>query len=461
MGIKKVYIIILIMVLVIFLSVSVLAAKCSLPGTEVEIGQPEEEEEAVSEESGSGVTDGEESTDTGAEDEEYYIAYFEVGSDESSMHFEHRVANILAVNPDGTDDRVIFTDLEEKYDLSRIYAISPDNTKISCGFYEGGRGAYAGLSVVDVITGELNTVVEFDYTESESMELMADIYGRPIWSHSGENIAYETVINPYQDNFDDSGISIVNINTSDIQSVNVNMKELSPENKNFLDPVFFSGDDSRLFNILNTFYSKMEEGEVLGYFTRNEELVAVDISGGETDEILGISQFEGMEANFDNFNLITSQNKMVFQVLGDFEEDGDIWICDIDGGNLLNLTSDLNLREQQPSILDMPDSTGKIAYTGVDRYGTIPYQFNGGDIYIINIDGSGQVKITDNEIDAAKPVFSPDGRYLAFVGYIYDSSVEYIESRQIVVYDIQSGEIRTVASGSNIFDLVGWVKVNR
>jgi len=460
MNKKRIYIKILVLVLILFLSISTLAAKCILPGTEVETGEPEDEESAVSEEeSESGVTDGEESTDTGAEDEEYYIAYFEVVSDEKSMHFEHRVANVFTISPDGTDKKLSYTDLDEKYDLSRIYVISPDGSKISCGFYEGGRGAYGALCVIDIATGELDTIVKFDYTESESMELMKDIYGKPIWSHNGENIAYETVINPYTNNFSDGGISIVNINTYNVRAVDVNRDEASLESTTFLDPVLFSRDDSKLFNIFHTFYPKVEDEEILGYSVRNEKLVAVDISSGETDTILDISEFGDMEADFDDFNLFAQQDKIVFQVLGNFEEDGDIWICDSDGGNLLKLTDNTNLREQQPSILDMPGSDGKIAYTGVDRYGTIPYQFNGGDIYIINIDGSGQVKITDDEIDAAKPVFSPDGRYLAFVGYIYDSGVEYIESTEIEVYDMQSGEIKTVASGSNI-DLIGWVKVS-
>ena len=111
MNIKKIYITILILVMVLFLSVSALAGKCSLPGNEVETGQPEEEEEdTAGEEPESGVTDGEESTGTVAEDEEYYIAYFEVGSDEDSLHFEHRVANVLTVSPDGSDERLIYTD---------------------------------------------------------------------------------------------------------------------------------------------------------------------------------------------------------------------------------------------------------------------------------------------------------------------------------------------------------------
>lgn len=451
---RKIFIVTIILVLIFFINTS-----CRLANTET--GE-EEASEGVG--SGNAAADGKAEEEAIEEEElkneNYYIAYFEVDSDESSMHFEHRVANILAVSPDGSDKGTIYTDLKEKYDLSKIYGISPDSTKISCGFYEGGRGAYAALSVIDILTGELDTVVKFDYTETESMELMADVYGRPIWSHSGENIAYETVNNPYTDNFSDGGISVVDTNTLDIQPVNVNMEGLFSEDEAFLNPVFFSGDDSRLFNVLHTLHPKMEEGDVLGYFTRNEKLVAADVSSGEASEILDISQLEGMEASFDNFSLFTSQDKIVFQVLGDFEEDGDIWICDIDGSNLSKLTSDPGFREQQPSILDIPDSAGRVAYVSVDRYGTIPFQFNGGDIYIINIDGSGEPENIEYELDAAKPIFSPNGRYVAFVGYKYDSGMGYIESRRIAVYDMESGEVKVIASGSGIFDLIGWVKVD-
>ncbi len=441
MNKKKIYIVILILAMVLFLSVSVLASGCNLLVTE----EPEEEENEVAKEE---VAE--------EEDKEYYIAYFQVGSEESSMHFEHRVANIIAVNPAGTNEHIVFTDLNETYDLSRIYSVSPDSSKISCGFYEGGRGAYGALNVIDIITGEMDTVVEFDYTQSESMELMADIYGKPVWSHDSKNIAYETVINPFTENFSDGGISIVNIDTGGISEVDVNMED-SSENDGFLDPVLFAVDNGRLFNIFHAIYPKMEEGAILDYFTRNEKLVAVDILTGEANEILDISQFEGMEASLDNFNIFTGQNKIVFQVLGDFEEDGDIWICDSNGSNLNKLTGDTQLREQQPSILDVSDPNGRIAYVGVGRYGTIASTFNAGNIYIINMDGSGKVEI-DHEVDASKPIFSPDGRYVAFIGYIFDSGLENIENRQIVVYDNQSGEIKVVASGPGIFDLIGWIK---
>ena len=456
MNIKKIFIATPILFLIFFLGISALCSQCSLSDIEVEEEQYGEGESTAGEEPEEEVSEEEEEV----KKEEYYIAYFEVGIDENSMHFEHRVANVVAISPDGTDKKLVYTDLNEKYDLGRIYGISPDGSRISCGFFEGGRGAYSALRVIDINTGEVTTAVEFDYTETESKELMANIYEDPTWSHDGRKIAFEIVSNPYSDDyFSDGGISIVNIDTGDIQDVDLDKEIISDKNTTFIYLVLFSRNDDKLFCILSTFYPKMEDGVILNYFSRIEKLLSVDISSGEVKTILSIDEFTEGEMSFDNFNLFTQQDRLVFQVLGDFEEDGDIWICNSDGDNLSKLTSNTDLREQQPSILDIPDTVGSLVYVGVNRYGTILNQLNSGDIYTINIDGSGQDRITDYGIGAAKPVFSPDGKYLAFIHYKYDSNMEYVESSQIEVCDMESGEIKIVASGSNIFDLIGWIKV--
>lgn len=80
-----------------------------------------------------------------------------------------------------------------------------------------------------------------------------------------------------------------------------------------------------------------------------------------------------------------------------------------------------------------------------------------GDIYIINLDGTENTRITDYGIGAAAPVFSPDGRYIAYIHNIYDKNMEYIESRQIEVFDFETGETMVAASGPSIFRLAGWV----
>ncbi len=445
MNTKKLYISILILTVVFFLSISALFDQCKFSGVSVREEQAEEVE-----------------TEVGAEpeNEKYSVAYFEVSIDESSMHFEHRMASVSAVNPDGTDEKLIYSDLNEKYDLGRIYSVSPDSSRISCGFYEGGRGAYSELRVIDINTGDLISAVEFDYTETQSMELMADIYGEPVWSHDSKRIAFETVTNPYSDDFSDGRISIVNINTGDIQDVDLDKEIISDESTTFIYPVLFSRDDDKLFCILITFYPKMEDGAILDYFSRIKKLLSVDISSGEVKTILTIDEFTEGEMSFDNFNLFIRQDMLTFQVVGDFEEDGDIWVCSSDGSNLSKLTGNTDLREQQPSILEIDDTVEKIAYMGVKRYGTISSHLNSGDIYTMNIDGSEQNRVTNYEIGAVKPIFSPDGRYLAFIHYIYDDNMEYVESSQIEVYDIETEEIKIVASGTSIFELIGWIRTD-
>ena len=452
MNIRKVYILILVITLISLMSTSALFDQCSLPDGDNNTDQQLIEE---GEEEDTGEYDGER-----LRERDYLVVFLEVGIDENSMHFEHRVAGIYAVSSDGSNERLIFTDLNEKYDLGRIYGISPDGSRISCGFFEDGRGAYSSLRVIDINTGETITSVKFDYTETESKELESDISGEPVWSNDSKKIAFETVSNPYSDNKSDEGISIIDIETGNIQDVDLNAEENLIGSNTFITPVLFSADDSKLFCILYNNYPKMEEGDVLGYFSRSEKLLSVDISSGEAITILDIGQFKDGEMSFDSFNLFTQQEKLVFQVLGDFEEDGDIWTSSTDGSDLSRLTSDTSLREQQPSILDMPGSIGDLVYVGVERYGTIAPQFNSGDIFTISIDGSGKNQITDYGIGAAAPAYSPCGRYIAFMHYEYDSNMEYAETSKIEVYNMETGDIETVVADSGIIDLIGWIPVN-
>ena len=70
--------------------------------------------------------------------QEYGIAYFEVTSSSESDHFEHRVGNIYAVSADGAGKKLIYSDINNKYDLGNIFGASPDGTKILGMLTEGG-----------------------------------------------------------------------------------------------------------------------------------------------------------------------------------------------------------------------------------------------------------------------------------------------------------------------------------
>ena len=57
------------------------------------------------------------------------LVYAEITSDSNSNHFEHRVENIYYVAADGSDKELIFSDINEKYDLGPVFSISPDGKK--------------------------------------------------------------------------------------------------------------------------------------------------------------------------------------------------------------------------------------------------------------------------------------------------------------------------------------------
>ncbi|MFC2145678.1 TolB family protein, partial [Actinomycetota bacterium] len=119
-----------------------------------------------------------------------HVLYLEVSISEESMHFEHRIANIYSVDPDGSDRMLIYSDIDEKYDLGRIYNVSPEGSSILCSFFEGGRGAYTSLSLIDIKTGGLMHLVEFDYTDNPDTKEFKYIINEPVWSEDGEKIAY-------------------------------------------------------------------------------------------------------------------------------------------------------------------------------------------------------------------------------------------------------------------------------
>ncbi|MCH8993458.1 MAG: PD40 domain-containing protein, partial [Chloroflexi bacterium] len=57
--------------------------------------------------------------------------------------------------------------------------------------------------------------------------------------------------------------------------------------------------------------------------------------------------------------------------------------------------------------LDRPEVTGRIAFAS-DRDGN-------SEVYIVNADGSGLTRLTDNLADDSQPTWSPDGTHIAFL----------------------------------------------
>ncbi len=397
------------------------------------------------------------------EDIRYQIAYLEIGISEDSKHFEHRVANIFSAAPDGSGGKLIYSDIGSKYELGWIYGISPDGKKISCGFFEGGRGAYSSLSIIDISAGSVEELIEFDYTESENFEMLASIYEKPVWSNDSRSIAYEIISYPFTDGFSDGGIFIVDIQTKETAGISLDIKDGAIRSSMFLYPVLFTAGDKKLFNILHTYGSEEEsgpageDGPVQDFVPRNEKLEIVDTAGGEINTVIDVNELISGNAELGSFSAARSVDKLVFDIQDISRGNGDIWISGLDGSSAARLTDTPETIEMQASVADVPSSMPMVAYTAIENSPDMQEQFIGGDIYYMGLDGSENTKITDYGTGAASPIFSPDGRYIAFIHYILSENMDYIASTQIEVFDIETGETMVAASGSGIISLAGWV----
>jgi hypothetical protein len=432
-------------------------------------GTPGSEEESTIKEAPSPTEAATKSTPgSEAGTKEYGIAYFEVTSSSESNHFEHRVGNIYAVSADGADKKLIYSDINDKYDLGNIFGASPDGTKILGMLADGGRGAYSAICVIDILTGKLTKLAEFDFTASESGEINLGLYGKPVWSNDSTRIAYELVTNPYlspfNSNFRDAGLFITDVQTGGQKEVNIDVGGASARSTTFLTPVFFAENDAKIFMVSHPYYEKKENGKTVNFYTLNDTLYSVNADGGVPVKIVGVGpgDFSAAEpeviSSFDNFRLMESVNRIVFQVLGDFEEDGDLWACNYDGTGLKKITENNQLREQQPSVFDSSKGDPKIAYVGSLRYGTISAQIPSGDIFIVNADGSGNKKLTDLKIGPSVPSISPDGSSIAFLFSEYDENMTNIQANYIMIYDLENETLEKISSEAYLVSIAGWVR---
>ncbi len=389
----------------------------------------------------------------------YRIIYYEVSSSEESNHFEHRVASIYSIKIDGSEKKTVYTDLEDTYDFGPVFGISPDGEKIACIINDGARGVYSALCVLNVNSGELKKLVEFDFSD-EPAEIPLALYGKPVWSSDSTLLAYELISNPYTSNFRDRGVFTVNTETGEVRETVLDAGGASLRSTMFMVPVFFFDYDEKIAAAFHPYYAIEENGKVINFYSVNEGLNTFSAAGGQINHLFDISSVpEGaprMIASMDNFKYLQELDKTVFQILGDFEEDGDLWISGLYSADIQKITDNPQLREQQPDIFFGDGDNPLIAYAGVKRYGTISNQIPSGDIYIINSDGTGNKKLTNYNVGPSTPIFSPGGAYIAYLNSVYDENFEYITSRKIEIVSVEDSEIFIAATENGYIELLGW-----
>jgi len=113
------------------------------------------------------------------------------------------------------------------------------------------------------------------------------------------------------------------------------------------------------------------------------------------------------------FNVACSTPEPVSQIAFASDRTGnfDIYLMNVDGSGLINLT-DYPFHEGAPAW--SPDGT-RIAFVSEDPFPGWSVEYVGSEIHVMNADGTGKINLTNDPADDTWPVWSPDGSKIAFL----------------------------------------------
>jgi Tol biopolymer transport system component len=115
----------------------------------------------------------------------------------------------------------------------------------------------------------------------------------------------------------------------------------------------------------------------------------------------------------------------------DGKKNWELYLINVDGSNLVNLTNTPNVDELYPHA--SPDGT-KICFVADEGTGSRKAR----NVYYMNIDGTGRVKVADN---ARQPCWGPDGKTIAYLKGEYTRyTITDYATKGLFFYDTKTGK---------------------